>query len=72
MISGKEWREFDCTETKPFICQFPAAQQMTGKTNTTLTYTLEELSFSSFVVWYTYSFNQGLLDSWQDKRMTGL
>ena len=70
MFSDNDWADFPCAETFPFLCQFPA-HQLTGKKNITLTFTQEQLTFSSFTALYSYYYNQELVDSWQDKRMTG-
>ena len=70
MMDGNDWIDFNCAETFAFLCQFPA-HQLTGKKNITLTFTQEQLTFSSFTVLYSYYYNQELVDSWQDKRMTG-
>ena len=67
----KKWADKTCTLTNPFLCQY-SSLTITGKTFITLNFTAEELPFSQFIVWYSYSFtNQDLVDSWQDKRMTG-
>ena len=70
MIFGKEWRDYSCTEIKPFICQ-SNPHNVTMKTIISKNYTKEKLNFRSFTVGYSYTYNQELLDSWEDKRMTG-
>ena len=63
-LFGGRWDENSCKGEWPFIC----------KSNTTmkLSYTKDQLSFSSISVWYKYeAASQQLLDSWKDKRMTG-
>ena len=43
-----------------------------GKRTMNLAYTKDQLNFPSFNVWYKYkTANQQLLDSWEEKRMTG-
>ena len=55
----------------PFICQFENPS-MTGQEKLELTYKEHQLSFRSFHVWYEYKVpGQQVLDSWEDKRMTG-
>ena len=45
---------------------------MKGEKTLSLTYTKDQLKFSSFLMWYKYkAANKQLLDSWKDKRMTG-
>ena len=45
---------------------------MRGKSTVNLAYKKDQLNFSSFHVWYKYKVaSQQLLDSWEDKRMTG-
>ena len=45
---------------------------MTRTKTVDLTYTGDQLTFSSLHVWYTYkAASQQLLDSWKEKRMTG-
>ena len=70
MIENKEWWDYSCTEIKPFVCQ-SIATKMSGKSVSTMNYTKEQLSFNSFSVGYSYRHEQGLLDSWENKRMTG-
>ena len=70
MNEGNEWWDYPCANTNSFICQLPA-KQLTGKTNLTLIFNQEQLTFSSFIVVYSYWYNQELVDSWKDKRMTG-
>ena len=46
---------------------------MVGKRRVNLAYTEDQLNFSRFHVWYKYkAASHQLLDSWEDKRMTGL
>ena len=60
-----------CFYPSPFICQ-TSPSTLRGQTRLRLNYTKEELTFPSFHVWYRYqAASQQLLDSWQDKRMTG-
>ena len=66
-----DWLDIDCIQTKNFICQ---SNTLPVRPNTTLTlmYNKEQLTFKSFNVWYDYiSSNKKLLNSWEDKRMTG-
>ena len=50
---SKDWKDLPCHIPNPFLCQLPALQ-ITGKNNITLNYTREQLSFSSFIVDYSY------------------
>ena len=64
VLFGGGWNERSCKDKWPFICQ--------SKKSITLSYTKDELDFSSISVWYKYkAASQELLDSWKDKRMTG-
>ena len=54
-----------------FICQI-ASPALRGKEKLDLTYKKDHLAFRSFHVWYQYeAASQQVLDSWEDKRMTG-
>ena len=64
------WLADYCIYLHSVLCQFPA-HQLTGKTNTTLTFSQEQLTFNSLKVVYSYKYNQKLEDSWQEQRMTG-
>ena len=64
------WLADYCIYLHPVLCQFPA-HQFTGKTNTTLTFSQEQLTFNSLKVVYSYQYNQKLEDSWKEQRMTG-
>ena len=69
-IYDPKWITYDCDDTIGFVCQF-SFKVITGSTNITLEYTKDEL-FSPFTVKYEYLVgSQDLLDSWNDKRMTG-
>ena len=61
-----------CRLQSSFLCQveyFPLKRAKTA----TLNFKKDELTFSSFLVWYRYkAVGQRLLDSLKDKRMTGL
>ena len=68
---GGMWLTLPCnTYNTEFICQ--KNNILKGKRSIRLTYLKNQLNFSNFVVWYKYKTNQQLLDSWKDKRMTGL
>lgn len=69
--NGK-WEDYDCSIKEPFICQVePLALKTTGKN--TLVYRKDQLTFSKFHVWYKYiAGSEYMLDSWEDKKMTGL
>lgn len=65
------WNDEVCGSTSPFICQSHILT-MKGKVSVRLNYTKEELTFSSFHLWYKYkAASHHLLDSWKDKRRTG-
>ena len=65
------WRVWDIVDLNPFICVFKSSQLL-GKTKQTLEFTRQQLTFPFFQVQYRYQFtSQDLLNSWQDKRMTG-
>ena len=54
-----------------FICKFESAK-LFGNMSLLLEYSREQLTFPSFQVKYRYQFTSlELLDSWQDRRMTG-
>ena len=45
---------------------------MIGKRKVNLTYTKDQLNFPGFHIWYNYkAASQNLLDSWEEKRVTG-
>ena len=68
---SNRWRDTFCTIPYPFICQ-SSSLILSGKTNITLSYTAEQLTFRRFMVWYNFTVTSPeLLDSWKDKRMTG-
>ena len=62
------WEDYSCTYRTAFLCQQP---YRVIKGNTTLEYSIRALTFSSIYVAYSYTFHRGMLDSWEDKRMTG-
>ena len=66
-----KWYDYRCTSTNPFLCQFPPARVLSGNQSVTLKYTAQNLTFPSINVLYHYTANQQLVDSWEDKRMTG-
>ena len=68
---GHSWGDYSFTPTIPFICVSPLSKNLISTTSITLNYTKEQLTFSSFIISYAYHYNQDLLDSWEDKRMTG-
>ena len=60
------------SQVELFIEEVPSCKTPKGKSSITFSYILEELTFPAFHVWYRYqAASQQLLDSWQDKRMTG-
>ena len=65
-----KWIDQSCILSYPFICQSPVLN-ISGKTKKTLTYTQEQLTFTFLIARYSYTFNQAMLDSWEEKRMTG-
>ena len=71
-ISGDCWAEAHY-QFHPYICKSEATT-VKGNSNITIRYTKENLtSIQSLHVWYTYKrASQDLLDSWEDKRMTGM
>ena len=64
-------RDGSCTAVKSFLCQFPPAKVMTGKATVNQEYNNKDLTFTSINIQYRYTINQELVDSWEDKRMTG-
>ena len=66
----KFWGTYLCRTFLPYVCMFET--KLTGILTVTLEYYPEQITFSFFKVWYHYIFRgQGLLDSWENKRMTG-
>ena len=66
------WLSRPCNNKKPFICKYKPPQIITGQKVLKMAYTIKELTFRSFRVWYQYqAASQQLLDSWQEKQMTG-
>ena len=69
------WQSWSCVSdwaVHHFVCQSHKHQQRRGSINVTLEYSKEQLTFSSIEVQYKYHFtSQHLIDSWQDKEMTG-
>ena len=65
------WVDYSCTVAQAFLCQSPRARVLTGKAAVTFKYMAQNLTFPSINVLYRYTANQQLLDSWQEKRMTG-
>ena len=68
--SSNEWVDHFCKLSYPIICQSPVLN-MSGKTKKTLTYTQKQLTFNFLIDRYSYTCNHFMLDSWEDKRMTG-
>ena len=66
------WKDASCTGNSfIFVCQ-TKSMSLRKNTSITLEYTMDQLTFPSLEVLYTFTFkNQELLDSWEDKRMTG-
>ena len=57
--------------THAFICQL-ASPALRGKEKIDLIYKKDQLTLSSFHVWYQFkAASPQVLDSWEDKRMTG-
>ena len=65
-----EWDKEDCKELRAFICQyFPPL--LRGNVSLTLKFKKNQLSEPFQVVYSYQASSQELLDSWEDKRMTG-
>ena len=69
---GYETYDHDCsTKEHAFICQ-AGYTNIPGKTSLRLTYTKDEVSFSTFLVQYSYfSTYSKLQPSWNERQMTG-
>ena len=68
---GGWWYEDSCEEEYEFICQMESTS-LSGKQTVNLQYKKNNLGCPSFHVWYEYkAATQKLLDTWEDKRMTG-
>ena len=67
------WTDYYCSDPCPFICQITTLPSiLTAQRTITIEYTKENLSISSFEVNYQHSLtSQELLDSWEDRSMTG-
>ena len=68
-----QWYMLTTSSISPydFICQL-ASPALRGTEKLDLIYTKDQLTFRSFHVWYEYkAASQQVLDSWEDKRMTG-
>lgn len=66
-IQSDEWPNTEGCKFM-FICK----KSFRGQKHLDMTYTKEQLNFTSFHVWYEYkAATQQLLNSWKDKRMTG-
>merc|ERR1712223_1423496 len=74
MLRNGEWYsvpEAYAEYPNPFTCQL-ASPALRGKEKLDLIYKKDQLTFRSFHVWYEYkAASQQVLDSWEDKRMTG-
>merc|ERR1712223_871472 len=74
MLRNGEWYsvpEAYAEYPNPFTCQI-ASPALRGKEKPDLVYKKDQLTFRSFHVWYDYkAASQQVLDSWEDKRMTG-
>ena len=71
-IRAKDWRESTCGTTRNFICN-SNPHIVREQKKLTLKYTKEEITFSSFSVWYEYNVTgDQMLKEWKDKRMTGV
>ena len=73
MYPDGSWMEYYCNTISLYTsCVFQHSSPMRGNTSLVLTYTRDQLAFSSFNVWYSYKVaSEELLDSWEDPRMTG-
>ena len=69
--NGQVWMDYLCEEELPFICQSPDGVGIKGNSNLTFEFFKDQLSFSSFSVGYQYTFSKDLLNSCEDKKMTG-
>ena len=66
---GGAWYNDPCTKEHTFICQ----RVLKGKREVKIVYNEDQLNFPVLYVSYKYkATSQQLLDSWKDKRMTGL
>ena len=69
--TNSKWYTQPTDQTWSFICQL-ASPSLRGKEKLDLIYKKDQLTFRSFHVWYEYkAASQQVLDSWEDKRMTG-
>ena len=70
-----KWDAMDCSDflfKNPFVCQSRKPHVRKGKVSFNREYTKDQLTFSSIEVQYKYHFtSQDLLDSWQDRKVTG-
>ena len=65
------WDRRSCSSPYAFICQVEH-MPLRGKKTLDFMYSKDQLTFSSFNLWYKYrAASQQLLDSWKNKRMTG-
>ena len=66
---GMVWNDASCDATRAFICQ-EYLKKVTGTVS--FRYAKKDLSFDKVQLFYHYKFtNQSLLESWDNKRMTG-
>ena len=71
MYHGRKWDEASCLSLSSFICKTDI-HSLRGNISLRLNYRKDQLVFPSIHVWYNFKFNnQEVLDSWEDKRMTG-
>ena len=69
--TNSKWYTQPTDQTWSFICQL-ASPSLRGKEKLDLIYKKDQLTFRSFHVWYEYkAASRQVLDSWEDKRMTG-
>ena len=67
---NEKWEARSCSTSYQFICQETSI--LKGKKTMSLTYNKDQLKFPRLFVRYKYkAASQQLLDSWEDKRMTG-
>ena len=73
MSIPKEWYKDDCSSQFSFVCEVEHLSVKKNKTVVSLKYNKNQLSFTSFHVYYRYkAASKQMLDSWKNKRMTGL
>ena len=75
MASRNEWWDYSCNLKNPFICKSDTptdTKTVKGNQSLLMVYNKNQLNFTAFQVQYRYEVSsQEVLDSWQNKRMTG-